>query len=594
MSLKKKEKKDINILLNKVQILPKEPGCYLFKNYLNNVIYIGKSKNLFNRVKSYFSAGNHNQKTSDLMKEVCDFEYIITNNEIEAFLLEANLIKQHLPKYNFKLLDDKNYIYIEITREKHPRLKMSYYKNIPSDKIIFGPYPKSESARETVRLLQKIYPLRRCNPIAQKPCNYYQINECLGPCRNDGQNIDYSTNIKNINDFLKGKNKNIIKKVEKEMKKASSELKYERAMEYKKIFYHLKNVIIKQVINLNKNTSNYDIIGLDYDSNEISIYILRMNQGNIFDHYQIVFSYIDDPIDNFITYLNLYYQNNILPQEIILSKKLLNFKNKIQKIIKTRISFPLIQEKEKLYQLAKKNAEENLNKYNLLYRFKFEFVEKALKELSHLFNKNINYIEVFDISNLFQQFFVGGMIVFRNYSFQKKYYRSFRINIETPNEYSCLESIIKLRYQKLKNLQLKLPDLILVDGGIGQFNISYKILNSLFKDFELGSLKKNDKHQLESLIIQNKEIFLDKKSSLFRFLLSLSEEVHNFTIRFHRKIKKTEDTYNILSLIPDLGIKKYQLLLKNFSNLDEIKNASFQDLKKFNISNKIIEKIKKI
>ncbi|MDV3173648.1 MAG: excinuclease ABC subunit C, partial [Candidatus Phytoplasma stylosanthis] len=219
---------------------------------------------------------------------------------------------------------------------------------------------------------------------------------------------------------------------------------------------------------------------------------------------------------------------------------------------------------------------------------------KALKELSHLFNKNINYIEVFDISNLFQQFFVGGMIVFRNYSFQKKYYRSFIINIETPNEYSCLESIIKLRYQKLKNLQLKLPDLILVDGGIGQFNISYKILNSLFKDFELGSLKKNDKHQLESLIIQNKEIFLDKKSSLFRFLLSLSEEVHNFTIRFHRKIKKTEDTYNILSLIPDLGIKKYQLLLKNFSNLDEIKNASFQDLKKFNISNKIIEKIKKI
>ncbi|MDV3149400.1 MAG: excinuclease ABC subunit UvrC [Candidatus Phytoplasma australasiaticum] len=545
MSLKITKNKINVLLLTKINNLPRKPGCYLFKNCYNNIIYIGKAKNLFSRIKSYFYLKNHNSKTSNLIQEICDVEYIITHNEVEAFILEANLIKKHIPKYNFKLLDDKNYAYIEITNEKHPRLKISYYKKVPEKTRVFGPYPYNNSMKETVRLLHKIYPLRRCQPISKKPCHYYQINECLGPCCPNNKYIDYSLNIRGINDFLQGKNKNIFNKIKNEIKQAIKTLNFEKAQEYQKILEHLKNITIKQFIELKPNLS-CDIIGFRFNKNEISLYIFKMYQGKIQEHYQIVSEYIDDPIDNMITYLHLYYQNNLLPKKIILNPDLITKKPEIKKIINTKFSVKFNTEEKQIKELAQKNAEENLNKYNLLYSAKLEATTIALSELSKLYQKNINYIEVFDISHSFGKYFVSGIIVFKNYQLQKKSYCAFRIKQTYPNEYNSLAEAIERRYQKLINLNLPLPDLILVDGGIGQFNISQKILKNFIKEFNLGALKKNNKHQLESLILSNKEILLNKKSFLFRFLFFLSEEVHNFTINFHRKINNQENIGNLI------------------------------------------------
>ncbi|MDV3163550.1 MAG: excinuclease ABC subunit UvrC [Pigeon pea little leaf phytoplasma] len=545
MSLKMQKIQINNLLLTKIINFPQKSGCYLFKNCYNDIIYIGKAKNLFLRIKSYFYSKNHNSKTFNLVNEICDVEYIITNNELEAFILEANLIKKHIPKYNFKLLDDKNYAYIEITNEIHPRLKISYYKNIPQNATIFGPYPYNNSMKETVRLLHKIYPLRRCQPIPKKPCHYYQINECLGPCCPENKSIDYSINIKGINDFLKGKNKNILQKIKNEIKIAIKMLNFEKAQEYYKILEHLKNIIIKQVIEL-KNHLSCDIIGFCFNKNEISLYIFKMHQGKIREHYQIVSEYIGDPIDNMITYLHLYYENNLLPKKIILNPSLILNNSEIKKLINTKFLLKFNNEEKKLQQLAQKNAEENLNKYNLLYRAKIDDTIIALNELSKLYQKNINYIEVFDISHSFGKNFVSGIVVFQNYQLQKKSYCAFRIKQSDPNEYNSLSEAIERRYQRLINLNLPLPDLILVDGGIGQFNISQKILKTLIKEFDLGALKKNNYHQLESLILPNKEILLNKKSFLFRFLFCLSEEVHNFTINFHRKINNKAKINNFI------------------------------------------------
>ncbi|MDO8057425.1 excinuclease ABC subunit UvrC [Candidatus Phytoplasma gossypii] len=545
MSLKITKNKINFLLLTKINNLPPKSGCYLFKNCYNNIIYIGKAKNLFSRIKSYFYLTNHNPKTNNLIQEICDLEYIITHNELEAFILEANLIKKHIPKYNFKLLDDKNYAYIEITNEKHPRLKISYYKKVPTKTKVFGPYPYNNSMKETVRLLHKIYPLRRCQPIPQKPCHYYQINECLGPCCPTNKSIDYSINIRGINDFLQGKNKNIFNKIKNEIKMAIKTLNFEKAQEYQKILEHLKNITIKQFIELKPNLS-CDIIGFCFNKNEISLYIFKMYQGKIQEHYQVVSEYIDDPIDNMITYLHLYYQNHLLPKKILLNPSLIKQKPEIKKIINTKFSVKFNNEEKQIQELAQKNAEENLNKYNLLYSAKLEATTIALSELSKLYQNNINHIEVFDISHSFGKYFVSGIIVFKNYQLQKKSYCAFRIKQTYPNEYNSLAEAIERRYQKLINLNLPFPDLILVDGGIGQFNISQKILKNLIKEFNLGALKKNNKHQLESLILPNQEILLNQKSFLFRFLFFLSEEVHNFTINFHRKINNQENISNLI------------------------------------------------
>ncbi|WP_341266798.1 excinuclease ABC subunit UvrC [Candidatus Phytoplasma fraxini] len=577
------------MLSEKLKTLPTQPGCYFFQATNKNIIYIGKAKNLKNRIKSYF-VGSHNHKTNLLISETKDFSYILTNNELEAVILESNLIKKHTPKYNFKLTDDKSYPYIEITNEKHPRIILSKYKKVTKNKQLFGPYPSCETIKETINILYQVFPLRRCHPLNKTACIYYQMKQCLGPCAN--AKVDYQKNIESITKFLKGNSKEIIQKIKKLMKKASQELEFEKAMEYKKILFHLQRITEKQFINNLKEVKNCDIIATYSNDNEISLYILRLNQGNIFDHHQIVFSYIGSIENNIITYLNLYYRNQIIPEEIIVGSELNKEKKNIKNLLKTKITIPLKNHKLRLYQLTFKNAKENLIKYNLIYKSKFQIMQEYINILSDLFQKPINHIEVFDNSYLFQKSFVSAMIVFKNFQFDKQCYRKFHIDKEFQDEYRAFEYILSKRYKKLLDIQAPLPDLILIDGGKGQLNVCNQVLNKLNLKISTGALKKNDKHQLEALITMNKTFYFQSNDKLFRFLLQLSTEVHRFALSFHKKTQMQE-TKKILSCISDIGITKYQKILEHFTNIEEIKKAPYEEFKKLNISYNIFTKIKK-
>jgi excinuclease ABC subunit C len=535
------------VLSEKLKILPSEPGCYLFRDQNKNIIYVGKAKNLKNRIKSYFTC-SHNKKTNLLVSETEDIDYILTNNELEALILESNLIKKHTPKYNFKLTNDTSYPYIEITNEKHPRIILSRYKIVPKNKKIFGPYPSNETVKETISILYQIYPLRKCHPINKKACIYYHMKQCIGPCNN--LNVNYQENIEAITKFLKGDNKEIIKKIKNYMKETSEKLEFEQALKYKKILFHLKKIIEKQFVNNITKSKSSDIIANYYDQNEISIYILRLNQGNIFDHHQIVFSYVGIVESNIITYLNLYYQEQMIPEEIILGEELKKERKNIEKLLKTKVSIPLKKTKFHLYQLSLKNAKENLIKYNLIHKSKFQQMQEYIELLSKFFQKKINHIEVFDNSHLFQKSFVSAMIVFKNFKFDKKCYRKFNIDKEFQDEYSSFEYVLQKRYKKLVEMKAPLPDLILIDGGKGQFNICYKTLKKMNLDITLGALKKNNKHQLEALITKKGIFYFENKDKLFRFLLQLSSEVHRFTLLFHQK-KQQKEIKKILSYIPN-------------------------------------------
>ncbi|MDC9031850.1 excinuclease ABC subunit UvrC [Columbia Basin potato purple top phytoplasma] len=577
-------------LSKQLKTFPDMPGCYLFKDKNQNIIYIGKAKNLKNRIKSYYQ-GSHNRKTNLLISETTNVNYILTNNELEALILESNLIKKYTPKYNFKLIDDTSYPYIEITNEKHPRLISVRYKNVPPNKKIFGPFPNNEILKETISILYKIYPLRRCHPIDKKACVYYHIQQCLGPCHNP--QVDYKKNIDAITKFLKGNSKEIITKIKKSMQQASKALEFEKALEYKKILFSLTKITEKQFINNIIKNKSCDIIASYFNQNEISLCILRLNKGNIFDHHQIILSYVGDAENNIITYLNLYYQEQIIPEEIILGSELNKEKSKIQKLLKTKITIPLKKNnKFHLYQLSLKNAKQNLLKNNLIHKSKFQIMQDHIYELSTFLNKNINHIEIFDNSHLFEQSFVSAMVVFKNFQFDKKSYRKFHIEKEFQNDYSSFEYVLQKRYKKLLNIKAPLPDLILIDGGQGQFNVCFQTLKDMNLNILLGALKKNKKHQLEALITEKGIFYLNSENKIFRFLLQLSAEVHRFVLNFHKKTKQ-KNIKNFLSYVPQIGIKQYQKLLENFKDIEEIKKAPYEEFQKLNIPYNVFIKLKK-
>ncbi|MBP5835748.1 excinuclease ABC subunit UvrC [Candidatus Phytoplasma meliae] len=595
----------MSFLLEKIKNLPSHSGCYLFKNKNNTIIYIGKAKNLKKRVRSYFTK-RHNKKTTLLIQETKDFLYIITNNEQEALILESNLIKKHTPKYNFKLLDDKNYPYIEITKEKHPELKITHFKKIPQGKILFGPYPNLKSVKTTLNLLHLLYPLRRCSVNSKKPCLYFHINQCLGSCT--GETIDYQPNINAIINFLKGDTKNILNKLNKLMHKASEKTLYEKAKEYQDTIAHIQTTTKKQIIN-NQKIINCDVLAYAFNQDQIAIQILKIQQGDIVDSYHSVFSYIGYPQENINTYLHFYYQNKLKPELIITGINDFTNKDLIQNketqesiysppkllanILKTKIVIAQRGNKKKLYLLALKNAQNDLEQNNFVYQIKNEKQQQALNELSLIFNKDIQRIDVFDNSQLFGQAFVSGRIVFSNFHFEKKLYRTFHIQNNLPNEYNVFEEILTRCYGKKEKRDNEKPDLILVDGGFLQLKKSFETLNQLDIKIPLGSLQKNKKHQLENLITMHNKIGLSQNPPLFQFLQKLSKEVHRFTIKFHHKTKHKLDYCTNLSKIPGIGLKRQKIILNHFSSLDDIKQASWEEFQKLGIAKKIFHAIKK-
>jgi len=570
-------------LKEKIALLPIEPGCYLMKNDKSEVIYVGKAKNLKNRVKSYFT-GAHNEKTTRLVSEIRDFSYVLTNSERESLILENNLIKQYLPRYNIRLMDDKTYPYIEITEEEHPRIQVVRQKEMKGR--LFGPYPNVYAARETSRLLNRLYPLRKCETLPKKACLYYHIGQCMAPCIHP--DVTYKDTIRDITKFLKGDTKDVLSRLNKEMVSASEELMFEKAIEFRDMINHIEATTEKQIINMS-DFKDRDVISYAYSKDDISLQILVMRTGKIIDHHQVVFAFVGEVMDSVLSYLQQFYEHGT-PDELLFSERFVL--EDVEPFFGKKAIIPQIGDKKKLTDLATKNADYDLEHHFMLYRHRDEKRQKALEDLSELMGKEIKLIEVFDNAQLFGTAPISALIVFKEQAFDKKNYRKYHLQTTTNDDYQAMKEVTYRRYQKQLIEGETLPDLILVDGGKGQLSAASEVLDQLGVSIPIAGLKKNSKHTLEALVYQDKVIPLLKQSELYKFLLKLSEEVHRFAIDFHRKTRAKQSIQSPLDQIKGIGNQRKKALLSHFSSIDAIRQAPNEELISLGIPEDVIKRLK--
>jgi len=553
------------------------------KNESGEIIYVGKAKNLKNRVKSYFT-GAHNEKTTRLVSEIRDFSYVVTNSEHESLILEINLIKQNLPKYNIRLIDDKTYPYIELTSETHPKLQVVRHKEVKGK--VFGPYPNVYAARETVRLLNRLYPLRKCDTLPKKECLYYHIGQCLAPCI--FPDVDYKDTLSQITKFLKGDTKEVLLRLEKEMQSASIEMAFEKAAEFRDMILHIEATTEKQIINLN-DFKDRDAISYAFNKDDISLQILVMRQGKIVDHHQVVFQYVGEYMDSILSYLVQYYDSNT-PDELLFSERF-NI-DEVELIFGKKVFIPQKGDKKKLTDLASKNADFDLEHHFMLYRHQSEKKQKALEELSELIKKEVKHIEIFDNAQLFGTAPISALIVFKDGDFDKKSYRKYHLQTTTNDDYQAMKEVTYRRYQRMLVENQKMPDLILVDGGKGQLSAAQEILNSLGLDIKIAGLKKNQKHTLEALVFEGEVIMLLKQTDLYKLLVKISDEVHRFAIDFHRKTRNKKTISSPLDDIKGIGNSRKKALLSHFTSIKEMVEASDEELKKLGIPEAVIKQMR--
>ena len=563
----------------KLALVPELPGSYQMKDKDNNIIYVGKAKNLKKRLKSYFT-GRVTGKTKKLVSDIADFEYIVTTSELESLILEITLIKKYNPKYNILLKDDKSYPYIEFTKEKYPTLKVIRNPNLKKNKNnLYGPFPNVSSARNTVYMLNRLYPLRKCETLKKDYCLYYHIGECLGYCKNEIDLEKLETMKKEITSFLNGDAKALLKKLNQEMELASSKMNFEKALEYKKMIDDINITLKNQTIVLNKEI-NLDLFNYYVQDNYLSIQVFFIRSGTLFGRDKKIFTFYDSPVDTLVQYIINFYEKHLLPKEILVPS---DIDTKIlTTYLKTNVRTPQKGDMKKLLDLAYENAkillEEEIKTLN-----QNEKVRKlALKELAIVLNqKNVSRIEAFDNSHLFGTYYVSGMVVFEDFLPLKNEYRKYKIDVSTKDDLKAMEEVIYRRYYKVLMEDLKKPDIIIVDGGKNQVEVAKRVLDELNLNISVIGLKKDDKHRTTSLITSDlAEIELDLHGHLFLFLARIQEEVHRFAISYHRQIKNKGSLASILEMIPGIGLKRRQELLKKFSSLKKIKEASIEELSK--------------
>ena len=574
-------------LEEKLKLLPDSPGSYQMLDKNGMVIYVGKAKNLKNRVRSYFH-GAHNAKTTLLVSEIVDFNYIITASELEAYLLEISLIKKYDPKYNIMLTDDKTYPYIVLTSDKNPRLIVTRKKKKNLGKY-FGPYPNVHSARSTVDLLNRIYPLRKCNNIPNKPCIYYHMNLCLAPCINKG-NLDYSSYKSKISSFLNGDAKDVLASLNEKMNAASMNLEFEKAIEYRNLIDDINNTIAKQKITINDLTSR-DYIAIYEDDGDISINIIVTRLGSIILNHQTIIPLTSELSDDVTTYLLQYYEINEKPHEIAICG--LEMDN-LDEIIGTKIVDVKIGKKKEILDMALYNAKFNLeNKRNI---YKNTVLKKAenVSELGKLLN--IDYpkrIEAFDNSNLFGEYPVSAMVTYINGKPSPKDYRRYHIKtVKGANDYESMKEVIYRRYFRLLMENEAFPDLIVMDGGMIQVHAAKEVLDSLNINIPILGIQKDNHHKATILFFNEEYINIDKNSGVFLLLADISQKVHDFAISFFRTSKAKGVFNSILDEIEGLGPKRKELLLKHFITIDKIKEASIDEITSIGIPENVAIKLK--
>ena len=564
----------------KLAQVPHKPGCYLMKDKNGIIIYVGKSKNLKNRLSSYFKS-SHTGKTAMLVRDIDTFEYIITSSELEALLLEINLIKKHDPKYNILLRDDKTYPYIEITNDKVFRLHVVRNPNMKKSRNtkIFGPYPNVTAAKKVVDMLNRIYPLRKCKSYEKKVCLYYHIKECLGYCEMDIDDSVIEEMRQEIISFFNGNHKVITDKLRELMNNYSEKMQYEKALEYKELLDYVSITLERQKVELDDNL-NRDVIGYYEENNYLVVAMLFIRGGKLLDHNTNIFPMIDTLEEELTTYISKFYdKHKVKPNEVIVPD-IVNV-DILTQAFDINFFTPKRGKKKKILDLANENAKNYYDEQIAITSKDEERTSKSLEQLANILNLDkVERIELFDNAHLFGTFNVSGMVVFIDGKPAKNEYRKYKITIDTNDDYGTMREVIYRRYFRVLKDKLEVPDLIIVDGGIGQLNVAREVLRELNLNIPTAGLKKDDNHNTNTLIGLDpiRVINIDKHSDLFFLLTRMQDEVHNFTINYHRQIRSKGSIASILDNIEGIGQTRKNKLLKKYRTINNIKNASVEEL----------------
>ena len=567
---------------NKLALLPDQPGCYLMKDKNGTIIYVGKAKILKNRVRSYFR-GSHDTETERLVSEIDDFEYIVTESNIEALLLEINLIHKNNPKYNIMLKDDKTYPFIKITNEKYPRLMIT--RKVLKDKALyFGPYPDVNAANETKKLLDRLFPLRKCNPSQKTPCLYYHLGQCLCPYAFDVDPQVYKDMVEEIKGFLSGGHTEIQDRLQEKMAYAAAHMEFEKAAEFRDQIKAIETVMTRQKMT-NVDLIDRDVFGYAVDKGWMCVQVFFVRQGKLIERDVSIFPFYDDASEAFLTFIGQFYQENehFVPKEVLIPDDI--DKESVEALLATKVLQPQRGEKKKLVKLASKNAAVALNeKFDLIVR-KQERTIGAVEKLGNAMNIPAPIrIEAFDNSNIMGTNPVSAMVVFIDGRPAKNEYRKYKIKtVQGPDDYASMREVIYRRYSRVLKEGLPFPDLILIDGGKGQVDVAKDVLaNQLGVDIPVAGLAKNDKHKTSELLFgPNLEVVpLERNSQEFFLLQRIQDEVHRFAITFHRQLRSKNSFASKLDNIEGLGPKRKKNLLKEFKSLKNITAASVEELRK--------------
>lgn len=570
---------------HKLALLPDQPGCYLMKDRQGTVIYVGKAKVLKNRVRSYFS-GSHDAKTQRLVGEIEDFEYIITSSDLEALILELNLIKKHDPKYNIMLKDDKSYPFIKLTADRHPRLIIT--RKVKKDKAkYFGPYPNAYAANETKKLLDRLYPLRKCINLPDRACLYYHMGQCLAPCVNEVTEEQYKEMTHEIARFLNGGHHQVKEQLTAKMHEAAEKLEFERAKEYRDQIAHIEATMEKQKINTTDFTDR-DVFGYAVDKGWMCVQVFFIRQGKLIERDVSLFPIYDAPEEEFLTYLGQFYDqpNHFKPKEILLPGKVDEVL--AEQLIEVKMLKPQKGKKKELVNLAVSNAQAALaEKFALIERDEQRTI-KAVEQLGRAMNIHAPLrIEAFDNSNIQGTDPVSAMVVFIDGKPAKKEYRKFKIkSVQGPDDYGSMREVIRRRYSRALKEGLPLPDLIIIDGGKGQVETAKDVLlNELDLDIPIAGLAKDEKHRTSQLLYGTPlaVVPLLHNSQEFYLLQRIQDEVHRFAITFHRQLRGKGTFQSILDNIAGVGPKRKKQLLKHFGSVKKIREATKEELKAIGI-----------
>ena len=582
------------LIQSKLELLPTSPGCYIHKDKNGTIIYVGKAKNLRNRVRSYFR-GSHDTKTEALVSEIVDFEFIVTESNIEALLLEINLIKENKPKYNIMLKDDKSYPFIKITNETYPRLIIT--RQVKKDGgLYFGPYPDVGAANEIKRLLDRLFPFRKCTNPPEKVCFYYHLGQCKAHtiCKVDSQY--FKELAQEVAAFLKGQDDQIIEDLQGKMAGAAQAMEFEKAAEYRDLIQSIGTLRTKQRV-MAKDLQNRDVFGYYVDKGWMCVQVFFVRQGKLIERDVNLFPYYNDPDEDFLTYIGQFYQekSHLKPNEILIPADI--DEEAVKALVDTKVLKPQRGEKKQLVNLAIKNARVSLQqKFDLLEK-SIEKTQGAIENLGQLLNIPTPVrIESFDNSNIMGTSPVSAMVVFVNGKPSKKDYRKYKIKtVVGPDDYASMREVIKRRYSRVIRDGLTPPDLIVIDGGLGQVNVAKEVIQEqLGLDIPIAGLQKNDKHQTHELLFGDplQVVELSRNSQEFFLLQRIQDEVHRFAITFHRQLRSKNSFSSQLDGIEGLGPKRKQNLMKHFKSLTKIKEASVDQIVEVGVPRAVAEAVR--